>query len=68
MLSTNSSSWSEIGRGQALHQLGEREASRGAAGEDHMVTGVWPATMVAAARFGARWPWLREGEREREEV
>ena len=35
---------------------------------DHTVTGVSPVTMAAAARFGARWPRLREGERKREEV
>ena len=68
MLSTNSSPLIEIGHGQLRYEIEETEGSRGSGGTDHLVAGVAPATMAAAAGGGARRPRLREGEREREET
>ena len=45
----------EIGHGEWCYELEEREASRGAAGEDHMVAGVVPATRSSGGRRWRTW-------------
>ena len=55
MLRTNLSAPVEICRGEEHQGLEEGEASRGAAGEDHMVAGVVPATRSSGGRRWRSW-------------